>query len=163
MFNRYLFFLFSLFSTCCISQDFVQENTNISCFSNAAIEDIFSESEQCNSTLNGEKKLFSYEIDIASFEFKDPLKKDHFNENYLESIKIPKAEYNGNILGDSNLLKHGTHKVFLERNPSIHVALKQVKIIVENGNINIVSKVAINLEDHKVKVPTFMKRRLLKL
>ena len=35
---------------------------------------------------------------VKSFKFKAPLMEEHFNENYMESSKFPKATFNGKIL-----------------------------------------------------------------
>ena len=141
MIKKFSFFLFSIFSTLCFSQQLVQERANITFFSNAPIEDIFSESKQCISTLNGDKKLFSFEMKITSFSFKNPLMKEHFNDNYLESKKFPVGSFKGNILGDFDLSKDGVYKVFVTGKLLIHGVAKQRKIpgkiIVRNGKVNI--------------------------
>src|SRR5258705_13300570 len=35
---------------------------------------------------------------IKAFKFKVPLMEEHFNENYIESSKYPKATFKGNII-----------------------------------------------------------------
>jgi polyisoprenoid-binding protein YceI len=167
MIKKLSFFLFSLVSTLSISQELIQDNSSISFFSNAPIEDIFSESKHGISTLSGHKKLFTFEIKIESFSFKNPLMKDHFNDSYMESSKFPKASFNGKIRGNFSLLKDGVYKVFVIGNLIVHgvTKLREIpgKIIVKNGKVNIVAKFAIKLEEHGVKIPSLMTKKIAEI
>ena len=53
-----------------------------------------------------------FQLPVKSFKFERELMQEHFNENYMESDKYPKAEFRGNITnaGDINFSKDGTYK-----------------------------------------------------
>ena len=36
---------------------------------------------------------------VKSFKFKSPLMEEHFNENYMESDKLPKTTFKGKVVG----------------------------------------------------------------
>ena len=50
---------------------------------------------------------------MKGFEFERALMEEHFNENYVESDKFPKAEFKGAIAGNENVnyAKDGTNTV----------------------------------------------------
>jgi len=148
-------------------QQLVQKSSSISFYSNAPIEDVFAESKSCSSSINSVKKTFSFTINIGSFNFKNPLMEEHFNENYMESSKFPSASFNGNIIGDFFLLKEGTYKVFVEGELTVHGVTKTRKIpgkiIVHNGSVSLSSKFAIKLEEHGIKVPSIMTKKIAEI
>lgn len=151
----------------CFSQQLVQESASISFFSNAPIEDIYSESKECVSTLIVDKKLFSFEMNITSFNFKNPLMKEHFNEDYLESKNFPLGSFKGTISGDFDLTKDGVYKVFVIGNLLIHGVIKSRKIpgkiTVRKNTVGIEAKFAIKLEEHDVKIPSIMTKKIAEI
>jgi len=51
-----------------------------------------------------------FQVPVKSFKFEKELMQEHFNENYMESDKYPRAEFKGTItnLNEVNLTKDGT-------------------------------------------------------
>ena len=62
---------------------------------------------------------------VKSFTFEKALMQEHFNENYMESTKYPKAVFKGNIknIGDFNMSYKGSFKGTLEGTITIHGAV----------------------------------------
>lgn len=96
---------------------------------------------------------------IKSFVFERSLMEEHFNENYLESDKYPKAEFKGAIQNNSgvNYSKDGTYEVRVKGTLQIHGVTQQVdvpgKIIVTAGKIRATAAFPVKLSDYKVKIP----------
>src|SRR5262245_40623631 len=65
---------------------------------------------------------------IKSFKFKVPLMEEHFNENYMESDKYPKATFKGKILNyDASKLSANKADYDLEGDLTIHGVTKKIK------------------------------------
>ena len=81
---------------------------------------------------------------IKSFKFENQLMEDHFNENYLESSKIPKADFKGYITNASAVYfsKDGKYPITVEGTLTIHAVSQKVST---TGLLDIVGgKPAIN-------------------
>lgn len=70
---------------------------HIDFYSHAPLEDIRANNEQVAAFLYTESGEISFGLLIKSFEFEKALMQKHFNENYMESDKYPKAVFKGKI------------------------------------------------------------------
>ncbi|CAN5224454.1 hypothetical protein BH09BAC3_BH09BAC3_20390 [soil metagenome] len=98
--KRFIFlFLFSVFAvTFAIAQPIFQTTSStISFHAGTPVEDIDAVNTKSLSFLNSKSGEVSISIPVKDFHFKRPLMEEHFNENYLESGKYPKAEFKGKI------------------------------------------------------------------
>lgn len=94
-FSVFLFF----FLTNANSQDkYLTKNGTIIFFSKTPIEDITAENNQVLSIIDENNGNMAISILMKSFLFKKALMQEHFNENYVESDKFPKATFKGEIL-----------------------------------------------------------------
>ena len=96
---------------------------------------------------------------MKGFEFEKALMQEHFNENYVESDKFPKAEFKG-LIDDNeavNYSKDGTYAVKVRGKLTIHGQTQDVethgKLIVENGKISLSGDFNVILSDYKVSIP----------
>jgi len=96
---------------------------------------------------------------MKGFEFERALMQEHFNENYVESDKFPKAEFKGIIVNNNtvNYLSNGTYTVQVQGKLTIHGETKDVaadgKLVVENGKVNATAGFKILLADYKISIP----------
>ncbi|MBL4577836.1 MAG: YceI family protein [Flavobacteriales bacterium] len=83
--------------------------------------------------------------------------REHFNENYLETEKYPKASFNGNINEDVDLSKDGTYEVTVTGKLLIHGVEKQRTmtgtIIREGDDISLKGQFQVTLSDHSIRIP----------
>ncbi|QHL86945.1 YceI family protein [Nibribacter ruber] len=70
----------------------------ISFFSKAPLEDIEAHNRQVVSILDTKTGELVFSVPMKAFQFKKALMQEHFNENYVESDKYPKATFKGKIL-----------------------------------------------------------------
>jgi polyisoprenoid-binding protein YceI len=81
---------------------------------------------------------------------------DHFNENYVESTKFPKADFKGFItnIGEINFSKDGTYPAKVKGNLTIHGVTKEIQtdgtITVKNGKPIVKSAFNIKLKDYNI-------------
>jgi polyisoprenoid-binding protein YceI len=96
---------------------------------------------------------------MKSFEFEKALMEEHFNENYIESEKFPKAEFKGTISDNAsvNYTKDGTYSVKVKGKLSMHGETKDVettgKITIQGGKISATADFTVQLSDFKVSIP----------
>ncbi len=96
---------------------------------------------------------------VKSFKFKSPLMEEHFNENYLESDKLPKTSFKGKVVGFNG--KSGSYDV--EGDLTIHGVTNKVKTkmsVTSDGGILISGSFTIKLADYKIDVPSLAKKTL---
>jgi hypothetical protein len=97
---------------------------------------------------------------VKSFKFKSPLMEEHFNENYMESDKLPKTSFKGKVLNYDG--KTGTYDV--EGDLTIHGVTNKVKTKVTisnaNGKLSIVGNFVVKLKEYKIDVPAMAKKTL---
>ncbi|UOQ72349.1 YceI family protein [Hymenobacter cellulosilyticus] len=68
-------------------------------FSGTPLEDIEGRSTQAAGVLDLNTGKVAFSVPMKSFIFKRTLMQEHFNENYVESDKYPKATFVGRIAG----------------------------------------------------------------
>ena len=92
------------------------------------IEKIAAINNQTDSKFVGENGQVIFAVLVKGFKFENQLMEDHFNENYMESTKIPKADFKGFItnIKEVNLAKDGTYPVKLEGNLTVHGVTNKV-------------------------------------
>jgi hypothetical protein len=133
--------------------------------SEAPLELINASSKELKGAIDAGKKTFAFRIRINSFEgFNSPLQKEHFNENYMESVKIPEAAFSGKIIEDIDFTKPGKYSVRAKGILTVH-GIDQERIIrndveVSNGLIIIKSSFTVLLSDHNIPIPRVVKEKL---
>ena len=97
---------------------------------------------------------------VKSFKFKSPLMEEHFNENYMESDKLPKTSFKGKIVGYDG--KAGSYEV--DGDLTIHGVTNKVKTKVTvssaSGKVAVAGTFTVKLNDYKLDVPAMAKKTL---
>ena len=94
---------------------------------------------------------------------------EHFNENYMESDKFPKALFKGAIADMSkvDLSKDGTYAVKVKGDLTIHGETKAVEtdgtIVVKDGNISATSTFDVAVADYKIEIPKVVRDNIAKI
>jgi hypothetical protein len=96
---------------------------------------------------------------VKAFAFEKALMEEHFNENYMESEKFPKAEFKGEIKDNNKIdySKDGTYSVKIKGKLTMHGESNDVdadsKIIILNGKISATADFNVKLSDFKISIP----------
>lgn len=126
-------------------------------YSDAPLEKIEADTKEFVAIINPANRKFAFAVLISTFEFDKSLMQEHFNENYMESEKYPKATFSGTINEDIDLLKDSTYNVTVTGDLTIHGVKKartlDAKVIVKNGMMDLSSKFKVKLEDHDIEIP----------
>ncbi|MFA6128001.1 MAG: YceI family protein [Bacteroidales bacterium] len=136
--------------------------------SHTDIIDIDANHYQTGSFLNTRTGEIVFTLLMKSFKFSLPLAEEHFNENYVESEKFPKATFKGRILDYDamKLFPDIDYKVIVEGDLTIHGVTSKVKeqgVLRRTGNeIRANSKFTILLETYNIKVPNIVEDKVAK-
>src|SRR6478752_1481285 len=104
---------------------------------------------------------------IKAFKFKVPLMEEHFNENYMESDKYPKATFKGKILNfDASKLSATKTPYDLEGDLTIHGVTKKIKtkiMLNKTGQkVAAVAAFSVKPQDYNVEIPALVKEKIAK-
>ncbi len=130
--------------------------------SHTDIIDIDANNYQTGSILNTKTGEMAFTLLMKSFKFTLPLAEEHFNENYVESEKFPKATFKGRIVNfDPLKLVPGVdYKVIVEGDLTIHGITSRVSeegVLQRSGNeIKATSRFVIKLETYKIEIPNIV-------
>ena len=79
------------------AQKYFTRSGKISFYSDTPMEKIEAKNGSATSVLDTESGKMEFAVLIKGFQFAKSLMQDHFNENYMESSKYPKALFKGEI------------------------------------------------------------------
>jgi len=133
--------------------------------SDAPLETIEAKSDALKGVIDIEKRTFAFSIPIRSFEgFNNPLQKDHFNENYLESTKFPNATFTGKIIEKADFSKEGVFTVRAKGKLTIHGVVQErilkSRVVVEGDSFSLQSYFTVILEEHDISVPKIVYQKI---
>ncbi len=156
-----------LFATAVNAQDrYFTKTGKIEFTSKAPLEDIEAKNKTVTAVLDTKTGALQFSVQMKGFEFEKALMQQHFNENYVESDKYPKAEFKGALANNAavNYSKDGTYPVTVKGKLTIHNITKDVEvpgtIKVNGGKIEAVSTFNILLSDYKISIPSPVKDKI---
>jgi YceI-like domain len=148
----------TLLSTTLSAQDkFFTKTGKISFYSKAIIENIEAHNRSVTCVMDTKSGMVQFSVPIKGFEFEKALMQEHFNENYLESDKYPRAEFKGQIVnnGDIDYTKDGVYTAKVKGKLTIHGETNDVetegKVTKEGNKLTIISEFNVRLPDYKIK------------
>jgi hypothetical protein len=131
----------------------------ISFYSHTVIEDITADNHQVGAVIDAAQGDVAVIVRMTRFEFEKKLMQEHFNENFVESEKFPKATFNGRIINNDEVdySSAGIYPVQVEGNMTIHGVTRQVSTegtveITEDGLVAR-TEFKLNPEDYEIRIP----------
>ena len=110
-----------------------------------------------------------FAVMMKGFLFERALMEEHFNENYVESDKYPRAEFKGSVTNNAavDYTKDGTYAVKVTGKLTIHGETHDVtvdgKIVIQGGKISAVADFPVKLEDYKISIPGLVSDKVAKI
>lgn len=150
------------------AQKYFTKSGNIVFNASSPLEKIEGKSNTASAVLDAATGNMEFAVLIKSFVMEKALMQEHFNENYMESNKFPKAKFTGKIdnLKEVNLNKDGNYKAKVSGNMMMHGVTKPISTVadikVAGGKITSSSVFDIVLEDYKIDVPGVVKDKISK-
>ena len=167
MFKYLIVVVFILTATALQAQDrYFTKTGKIEFSSKGSMEDIEAKNKTVSAIIDVKTGAVQFALQMKSFEFEKKLMQEHFNENYVESDKYPKAEFKGVISNNSeiNYTKDGSYSAKVKGKLTIHGVTKDVEttgiIKVEGGKPHVNSTINILLSDYNISIPSVVKDKL---
>lgn len=158
MHKLFVFILTISSSIAAFSQEkiYSTKSGSISINANTPLETIEATNNQTLSKLSDKSGQLVFMLLIKGFTFKNALMQEHFNENYMESSKFPKADFKGNIINlrDVNFTKDGAYNIKVEGILTIHGVSKKLNttgtIVVEKGTLKSSASFKVKVRDYGI-------------
>jgi len=136
---------------------YICKNAKINIYSSAPVEDIEANSSNVVSVYNATTGEIEFSVLIRTLHFEKALMEEHFNEDYMESDKYPKATFKGVMEQKPDLTKDGEYPVKVTGDFEVH-GVKQTRTI--NGNVKVsgntvtmTSEFMVKCADHHIVIP----------
>ncbi|MBS1528917.1 MAG: YceI family protein [Bacteroidetes bacterium] len=133
------------------------KNAKINIYSSAPIEDIEANSNQAISVYNAATGELAFSLPIRSLHFEKAMMEEHFNENYMESDKFPKATFKGKMQEHPDLTKDGTSPVTVTGDFQVHGVTQnrtiKGELKVNGGVVSMSSEFMVKCADHHIDIP----------
>ena len=139
------------------AQVYMTQKGEVKFFSTTPVEDINATSKTVGAVLNTATNDLAIQLVIKQFKFTNALMQEHFNENYMESEKYPKASFTGKINEKVDYTKDGVYKVTATGKLTLHGVTKDRtidgQVTVKSGKITLFSEFWIATADHNIEIP----------
>jgi len=141
------------------------ENGKVNFKSEAPLEVIQAKSNKLRGIIDTAKQSFAWTVEIKTFEgFNSPLQREHFNENYMETTRFPKATFSGKIIEEIDFTKNGIHSVRAKGKLNIH-GMEQERIVkgqleIKGNKIRIQAEFTVPLADHDIAIPKVVYQKI---
>lgn len=132
-------------------------------------DDVKATNNQAACVLDGATGEVVFQIAIKSFVFKKALMQEHFNENYMESHKFPKAVLKGKVMDFAkiDLSKDGKYNVDVAGEMELHGVKKQIRekgmLEVKGGKVILHSDFKVTLADYEIAIPKIVEEKIAKV
>lgn len=163
--KKFIFLFFLLFNIWVAqAQLYATRNGFIGFYSKTSLEDIKAENKQVYAVIDATKKNIAFNLLVKGFAFTKKLMQDHFNENYIESDKYPKARFIGSYTGDADLTKNGLYAVQAQGQLTLHGVTKEITvpaiIEVKDGKLTGRSEFKLTPSDFNIKIPSLVREKI---
>lgn len=150
------------------AQKYFTRDGEVSFFSEAPLEKIEAHNSKATSVIDISTGRMEFAILIKAFQFEKALMQEHFNENYMESDKYPKATFKGNIANfeSLDLTKDGEYEVAVKGDLTIHGETKSIEtpgiFVIKGGQISAISTFDVTVADYKIEIPSIVRDNIAK-
>ncbi len=134
--------------------------------STTPLEDIEAHSREVAGVLTPKTGEMVFQLLIKTFRFPRALMEEHFNENFMESAKYPKAGFKGRIVDPSTVRfeKNGVYPVTVEGDLTIRSTTRTIKqkgkIEVRDGRVLATSTFDVVPQDYGISIPAAVRDKI---
>jgi polyisoprenoid-binding protein YceI len=137
-------------------------------FSSAPLEDIEALNSRVAAIFDLASGQLAFSMYMRDFQFKNSLMQEHFNENYAESEKYPRARFTGKLvtLPTEGQLRAGPQPVYVQGFLTIHNVKRKVRVPgtlqLRGTDLVVTSKFNVAPADYKIKIPALVRNNIAK-
>jgi hypothetical protein len=147
-------------------QGYLSKTGFIGFYSQTPFENIEAENHQVFAVLDPASHHIAFALLLKGFIFPKELMQEHFNENYVESDKYPKATFSGTCSGDMDLSREGIYQVVIKGEMNLHGVTRPIEttaqLEVKNDRIQGISAFRIIPEDYQISIPGIVREKIAK-
>lgn len=164
--NLFLILVTFISVTVVAQEKYFTKSGKINFFSKAALENIDANHKSVTCVLDTKTGNMQFAVLMKGFEFEKALMQEHFNENYVESHKYPKADFKGQITNNSeiNYAKDGTYPAKVKGTLTLHGQTREVEtvgnVMVKGGKLQTGAEFNIQLSDFNIEIPKVVKENI---
>ncbi|WP_411767025.1 YceI family protein [Winogradskyella sp. A3E31] len=132
-----------------------------------SFEEVKAKNSNSTAILNTKNGEFAALVLVKGFRFKNALMEEHFNENYAESDKYPKATFKGTITGfDLNAIDNNPKEIIYNGDLTFHGKTKSLKnetltiVKTSKNSILISGNFQVDVSDFDIKIPKIVSNKL---
>lgn len=145
---------------------YVCKDVFISFYAPAPIADVAAQTSHAVSAINMNTGEVFFKVPMRSFDFKQGLMRQHFNNDYLQTEKYPFATFDGKIENFTPLKGDGTYPVTIEGKMTIHGVTKEYTepgtLELKNGRLTATTAFNISVTDHHIEIPSILSYHVAK-
>ena len=136
--------------------------------SEAPLEKIEAVNNKASSVFDLATGDVEFAVLIRSFHFDKALMEEHFNENYLESTKYPKATFKGKVtnLGELNLSQSGKYAAHVKGDLTMHGVTRPIEVtgtlVTGSDVIHATATFEIAVADYNIEIPKVVRDNIAK-
>ena len=162
-------FLVAAVITCEAQGFYMTRSGKVSFFSRTPLENIEAVNNEVSSIINTETGEIAFAILIKSFHFERALMEEHFNENYMESVRMPKSTFQGRItnIHSIDFRKDGTYPASVEGDLTIHGVKQHITssgtVTVKGDKVLVASELSLRPGDFDIQIPALVAEKIAKL
>jgi hypothetical protein len=148
------------------SQKYFTRTGYLSMFSKTGMEDIKAANENVTYIVDWATGDIQVSALQTNFKFEKAFMQEHYNENYMESTKFPKATFKGKIenVSSVNIKKDGTYTAKVSGTMELHGVAKPYSTTatfkVAGGHVAADAKFTVKCSDHNVKIEERFKNNI---
>lgn len=133
-----------------------------------SFEEVKAKNESVTCVLNINTGEIASLVLMKGFRFKIALMEEHFNENYIESDKYPKATFKGIIQGFNwNIIGNSPKEFKMNGKLELHGKSKEINTVVllrkVGDGLEIISNFNVNSNDFNIEIPSVLAKKVSKV
>ena len=148
---------------------YLTKTGQVSFFSATPIEDIDARHQQVAAVVDLGTGQMAFSMLMKGFVFKRTLMQEHFNENYVESDKYPKATFSGRLVAfdAAALATAGPHPVQVAGDLTLHGVTRKVQVPgtleLKNGRLLAEAAFPVASADYNIEIPLLVRNNIAKV
>lgn len=161
-----IFLMLTTFADVVAQTRFITKTGHIWFFSDAPLEDIEAHNKKVVSVLDVSTGELVFSVPMKEFQFRKSLMQTHFNENYVESNKYPKATFKGKItnMETVDLTRDAAYQVRVQGVLNIHGNDKAIDtpgtLEVKDGRLYGRSTFSVTPQEFDIKIPRLVRNNI---
>lgn len=165
----FTFVIFILIASFVNGQDkYFTKSGKVNFYSVTPLEDIAAGNTSAVAVLDTKAGTLQFSILVKGFEFENEEMQEHFNNDYMESDKYPKAEFKGQLVNPTsvNFKKTGNYPVQVKGLLTLHGVTKDIQssgtIKVDGNALKANSTFNIQVADFNIIIPKLVRDKVAK-